>query len=428
MASHDNQTPSDSSRASDLAAILGASGKGTSRRRKVLRWVLGCLVVLLLAGSGVWMFSGSKTQVTYRSQTIERGDLSVVVTATGSVQPTESVDVSSELSGTIRKVNIDYNSPVKKGEILAELDKNTLEANLQSAEAKLTAAEANVAKAQSTADSTNAIFKRKTELVGRNISSTQELDDARFNYLSAVAARKSAQAEVLVAQADLRQAQVNLSRADILSPIDGVVLTRSVDPGATVAASLSAPVLFTLAGDLKRMELQVDVDEADVGQVAVGQMASFTVDAYPGQTFPAVIQSIRFASETVLNVVTYKAVLSVDNDKGLLRPGMTATADITVQAIKDALLIPNAALRFTPPDTAQQSRSLLSLFRPPRMGPRNRPAKDKAAGAAIWLLRNGTPVQVTMQPGASDGQFTAVTSGDVKEGDDVITDATARAR
>ncbi|MBB3133925.1 multidrug efflux pump subunit AcrA (membrane-fusion protein) [Rhizobium pisi] len=230
---------------------------------------------------------------------------------------------------------------------------------------------------------------------------------------------------MLASEADLQLAEVNLAKAKIVSPIDGVILTRSVNPGATVAASLSAPILFTIAGDLKKMELQVDVDEADVGHIAVGQKAKFTVDAYPDRTFPAEIEQIRFASEVVNNVVTYKAVLSVDNADLLLRPGMTATADVTVEAVKDTLMVPNAALRYAPAQAERRGRGIFGLFGPPRQRRDSGPALT-GAERRVWVLRDGRPTPVVIQVGSSDGQFTQVVSGDIKEHDALVTDATLR--
>lgn len=416
----------------DLATILAASGT----QRKGRRWrgrllVLG--LVLLAGGAAYYYYSGSaQSQYSYTTQPVKRGDLTVLVTATGSVQPTEQVDISSELSGTVRDVNVDYNSDVKAGEVLAVLDTNKLEADVKSSRAKVASAKANVVKAVADMQSADSSYQRYRNLVQSNVSTQQSLEDARFKYESAVATKDINEATVLSSEADLQLAEVNLAKAKIVSPIDGVILTRSVDPGATVAASLSAPVLFVIAGDLKQMELQVDVDEADVGQIAVGQKATFTVDAYPDRTFPAEIKQIRFASETTNNVVTYKAILSVDNADLLLRPGMTATADVTVEAVKDTLMVPNAALRYAPP-AAEASRGggLFGLFRPPRMGPRGgRQGGETLTGSKrrIWVLQAGKPAPVVIQVGSSDGQFTQVTSGDLKENAALIVDATAQTK
>jgi len=413
----------------DLAAILATSGQKQKRGRG--KWLLVLCLLLIGGGLGFYLYgSGDGQQFDYTTQAAKTGDLQVIVTATGSIQPTDQVDISSELSGTVRKVNVSYNSPVKAGEVLLELDTNRQEADVQSARAQLASARANVLKAKAEAASAKISFDRLTSLVSNRISSQQDLDAAKYAYDSAVASTDINEAAVLSAEASLRLAEINLSKLKIVSPIDGVVLTRDVDPGATVASSLNAPVLFTIAGDLKHMELQVAVDEADVGQVREGQEARFSVDAYPNRHFPAKIESVRFASETVNNVVTYKAILTVDNEDLLLRPGMTATSDITVQSVTGALLVPNAALRYSPSSTMQPRGSFLSrLFSPPR--PRgNRGARNDASAASrsVWVLRNGMPERVSVEMGATDGQFTVVKSPDLKDGDLLITEATARGR
>lgn len=412
--------------APDLAAILAASGTRRKKGRRIF-WPL-LLVIVGTGAAAAYFYAGSGgPRFDYTTQPAKTGDLAVIVTATGSVQPTDQVDISSELSGTVRKVNVTYNSTVKQGDVLAELDTNKQEADVQSARAQLASARANVLKAEAEAGSAKNTLDRLTGLVSNRISTQQELDAAKFAYDSALASKSVNEATVLSAEANLRLAEVNLSKLKIVSPIDGVVLTRDVDPGATVASSLNAPVLFTIAGDLRRMELQVAVDEADVGQVEKGQTAKFSVDAYPERNFPAKIQDVRFASETVSNVVTYKAILTVDNADLLLRPGMTATADITVQSVAGTLLVPNAALRYSPPETARARGSFLTrLFSPPR--PRGNRGGDAATtGRAVYVLRGETPQRVRVETGATDGQFTVVKSGEIKEGDRLVTDAAARA-
>lgn len=416
----------------DLAAALANNKR---RAKGPRRFLLPIATLLVCAGAfaGYSYWKGGDPTYIYTTQAAKKGDLSVVVTATGSVQPTDQVDISSELSGTVRKVNVTYNSPVKAGDVLAELDTNKLQADVQSARAKLASAKSNVTKAEADLSSARVKLERLKSLVTNQISSQQELDTAQYTYDSALATKEINESTVLSSEADLRLAEVNLAKAKIISPIDGVVLTRDVDPGQTVASSLSAPVLFTIAGDLRQMELQVSVDEADVGHVQEGQSATFSVDAYADQSFPAKIKTVRFASETVSNVVTYKAILSVDNSDLLLRPGMTATADITVESVKDALLVPNAALRYSPPisEEAQSGGMLSRLFRPPRPpGSGRKAAQEKDSthrqGRAVWVLRNGTPERVTIQTGATDGQYTIVNSGDLHEGDALITASTAR--
>lgn len=423
----DSSSPSGTSSQDELRTLLAQAG------RKRPRWKLRLLALMLILGGGYLAFTvlGRTESYSYSTQAVTKGDLSVLVTATGSVEPTVQVDVSSELSGTIREVLVDHNSTVKKGDVLARLDTDKLSAELKAKGAALSAALANVAKAEADEKSAAASLERLRALVSSRVSSKQDLESAEFSYLAAQAGRESAQADVSSAEAALELARLSLSKATILSPIDGIVLTRSVDSGATVAASLEAPTLFTIAGDLRQMEVQVSIDEADVGQVAVGQSATFTVDAFPDQRFPATITSIRYASETVNDVVTYKGILSVRNDEMLLRQGMTATADIVVQAVRASLLIPNAALRFSPPDTASVEESpsggggLFGMFRPPRRSPASTP-EPAGTGRMIWLLRDGAPLAVKVEIGASDGQNTAVVGGDIKEGDQVIVDATLR--
>ncbi|MBX4948352.1 efflux RND transporter periplasmic adaptor subunit [Rhizobium binae] len=410
----------------DLAAVLAASARQNRRSRWRGRLLILLILLAAVAAAAYFYLGRGQSEVSYTTQPAKRGDLTVLVTATGSVQPTEQVDISSELSGTVRDVNVDYNSMIKAGDVLALLDTNKLEADVKSSRAKVNSAKANVAKANADLESASTSLERLKSLVRSNVSTQQSLDDATYKYDSAVAAKQINEAEVLAAEADLQLAEVNLAKAKIVSPIDGVILTRSVNPGATVAASLSAPILFTIAGDLKKMELQVDVDEADVGKIAVGQKAKFTVDAYPDRSFPAEIEQIRFASEVVNNVVTYKAVLSVDNADLLLRPGMTATADITVEAVKDTLMVPNAALRYAPPQAERLGRGILGIFGPPRRRGGNSGEVLTGAQRRVWVLRNGRATPLVIRVGSSDGQFTQVVSGQLEENDALVTDATVR--
>ncbi len=410
----------------DLKMLLS----GAARKRP--RWGLRILslVILLAGGYFAYVFTSGGPSYSYTTAELKPGDVTVVVTATGSVEPTVQVDVSSEQSGTVRDVLVDFNSEVKKGDVLARLDTDKLSADSKAKEAALASSQAAVSKARADEKSAKAKLDRLTSLVSSRVSTQQDLDTAEFTYQAAQAARQSAEADVISAEAALEQAKLSLSKATIVSPIDGIVLSRNVDSGATVAASLEAPTLFTLAGDLRQMELQVSIDEADVGQVAVGQTATFTVDAFPDKRFPATITSVRYAAETVNDVVTYKGILSVRNDDLLLRQGMTATADIVVQAIKGGLLVPNAALRYAPPQTSADANAgggsgVFSLFRPPRMAPVSAP-EPKGSERTIWLLRDGQPVAVNIEIGPSDGQNTVVTKGDVKAGDKVITDSTLK--
>lgn len=411
----------------DIQAVLGLDAAPASRwtrYRKPLLTAAGLAALALL--SAYWLFGGNAGGVKYVTEPVTRGNLTVIVTATGSVQPTNKVDVSSELSGTVRKVFVDYNSPVKAGEVLAELDTDKLTATLNSSRAKLAVAEAKVVEVEATVLQTDRDLARHKALAGTQAVSTRDHDTAIAAHERALANLRSAKADIDVAKADLMLNETNLAKATIRSPINGVVLTRDVDPGQTVASTLQAPVLFSIAEDLKQMELQVNVDEADVGQVHVAQSASFGVDAFPDRKFPATIRDVRYASETIQGVVTYKAILKIDNSELLLRPGMTATAEIKVTEVKDALLIPNAALRYAPPAaTTTNSQSLLSRLLPGRPSFRAAsPRESTGRNRTVWVLRDGTPAQVKVVIGASDGKHTEVQSGELTAGQTVILDQT----
>lgn len=395
------------------------------RRRLLRRFAIGALIVALIAGGAFWYRQSTATSAatTYQTEQIERGRLVVTVTATGTIEPTTQVDVSSEMSGVVRSVNVDNNSLIKKGDVLAQLDVERLEAQLGRARATLEASEARLTDAQATVEERNRAYDRQVSLRKKGFSPEQDLEVARAARDRAVAAVTSAEADIAVAKADVHLQEIEISKSRIISPIDGIVLKRSVEPGQTVASSLQAPVLFTLAEDLKRMQLEAEVDEADIGSVATGQEASFTVDAYPGKNFAARIETLEFSPQTTDGVVTYKAILSVDNSELLLRPGMTATAQITVKELSDALTVPNAALRYEPPKQAErQSRSLLSalLPRPPRF---ENASKNEAVtnDRAVWVLKDGKPQRIPVTSGSTDGKRTEIVKGEIASGDDVIT-------
>lgn len=409
----------------DIEKILGIGKEHAApwfRRNRVA--IVAAAAALF--GLFVYMLFGASegNTVRYTTEPATRGDLIVIVTATGSVQPINTVDVSSELSGTIRKVLVDYNSSVKQGQALAELDTDKLQATVDSSEARVAAAEAKVGDAEATLDEMRLDFERKRELAGRSVASQHDLEAAKASYHRAIAAVKSAKADVAAAKADLKLNKTNLAKACICSPINGVVLSRNVEPGQTVASNLQAPVLFTLAEDLSKMEVQVDVDEADVGQVKEGQPATFTVDAYPDKVFNARIREVRYGSETVQGVVTYKAVLETENNQMLLRPGMTATAEIRVKELEDVVSIPNAALRFAPPATDDtDNRSLLRrmLPGPPRMR-RSSPKISTGPEREVYVLENGEAKKVAITIGPTDGRRTQVLKGEIAPDEPVIVD------
>ena len=413
----------------DLEAVLGLDKPKKSLRRltpTVLAAALVAAVLLyFLGGSG-----GSNNGVGYVTEPVTETDLTVTVTATGAVQPTNEVEISSELSGIVRTVLVDYNSAVTTGQILAELDTDKLQSTVDSSRAKLQAAKAKVSEAKATVLETKLERERQQMLVDKKVGATQQLETAEAAHQRALAAQESAEADAAAAAADLALNETNLSKAEIRSPITGVVLSRNVEPGQTVASSLQAPVLFTIAEDLTKMEVQVDVDEADVGNVREGQKATFTVDAYPDKKFEAEIRELRFGSEVVQGVVTYKAVLTADNSELLLRPGMTATAEIIAEQIDEALTVPNAALRFSPPEGSPNAdqRSFLQKIMPgpPRLRRPSSTQTPVTAERKVWVLAGGAPKEVGVKAGPSDGKRTQILEGDLKPGDAVIVDTTTK--
>ena len=400
-------------------------------KTKIIFLIIG---VPLIAGAvyGYTNFTKDPAANTeYRTVKAERGSLSSHVTANGTVNPVINVLVGSQVSGMIQKLYADYNTPVKKGQLLARLDLSRLQDAVAKSRASLVAAEAQVLQAQATVAEARAAlsrFRQVAELSGGKVPSKSEMDSAEANLKRAAASEASARASVTQARANLQSDETNLGKASIRSPIDGVVLARQVDPGQTVAASFQAPVLFTLAEDLAKMELQVDVDEADVGQVKAGQKAMFSVDAWPGRQYDAVITRVGFGSQVKDGVVSYLTVLEVDNGDLSLRPGMTGTAEITTLVRDNALLVPNAALRFTPASDAQPQKksggNVMSMMMPrmPRQAPRAS-AKDSDAAPSVWVLRDGQPVEIEIKTGASNGRSTEITGGALEAGMEVITEA-----
>jgi HlyD family secretion protein len=405
---------------------LDAKGRGKERRRKWTIW--GTILLLAVAGFGTWQwFDQAPAKIVYTSEAAAPRDLTIKVSATGTLQPLTQVDVSSELSGVVRSVEVDENQQVKKGDVLAVLDKTRIQAQIEGAKASVLAAEAQVEQAETTLADTSRTLERTQQLAVKGMAAKQALDTATADRDRAAAALSIAKANVAVAQANEKLQETDLAKSTIYAPIDGVVLTRSVDPGQTVASSFSAPVLFVIAEDLKRMQLEAAIDEADIGRVAKGQTGHFTVDAFPDQRFDAKISDIAYASVTTDNVVTYEAKLDVDNSKLLLRPGMTAAVDIVTRQADGVLTVPNAAFRYSPPARQAGSNrgfSLRDLFMPRFRRHRDRaePPATAEGMRAVYVLRDGHPQKVMVKPGDTDGEFTEILSG-LKEGDKVIIDS-----
>ena len=418
------------------AGLQDLLGVGAQRRwwQRTALWITLALLVLAAVGLVYWQRAKqSSAAPVYVTEPVRRGDLTLTVSANGTLQPTRTVNIGSELSGTVRRVAVDVNDPVKKGQVLVELDTAKLSAQILRSRASLASAHARQAQAAATVKEARAAFGRLQEvkrLSGGKVPSAAELDSGSATLERALADEASARASVQDATAALSTDETNLSKASITSPINGVVLTRTVDPGNAVAASLQAVTLFTVAEDLTKLQLQVNVDEADVGAVKVGQKASFTVSAYPVRPYPAKVTRVAFGATKTDNVVTYIAWMEVDNSDLSLRPGMTAVATITATERSDALLVPNTALRFTPPPAAQAKASsggVLSQLMPRMPQPQRRGARDVAGGAAgktrqVWVLEGGVAAAHSVTVGISDGRMTEVTGGDLAAGMQAITD------
>ncbi len=421
---------------------LGLIATGQFSRKM---WLGIIVLVLLVVGVGwYWLGTSKEVEMRYKTAPVKRMDLALTVSATGNVTPKDQVEVSSELSGILEDVYVDFNDKVTVGQKLAQLDTSKLNAtllqrksSLRSAKAQVKSAEANLEEAKLNYQYYQNVWKASA---GKH-PSQQVMDNTRVSLAKAEANLEQALANVDNAQAQLEFTESDLVKSTLVSPIDGVVLSRSAEPGQTVASSFSAPVLFLLARDLKAMELIVAVDEADIGVVEVGQKATFTVDAYRGRQFEAEITQIRLASSSEKNaatsssVVSYDTVLSVDNDDLALLPGMTAVSEIAVASAKDTLVIENAALRYQPAEgssaQAQQSRGITGALIPrfrrtgaKQAGEENAVSEQlQARDATLWVLRDDKPVEVAVKIGISNGAHTQIVSGDLAEGDLVISDA-----
>ena len=377
---------------------------GPGRGRLLFRAIVVAAVLAALGGALYWWTAPAQAPVAFTTAPVKRGDLTVEVSATGTLQPLIQVDISSELSGVVRSVNVDENDTVKKGDVLAELDTVRIVANVDRAEASVKVAQAQVGQAQTTLKESGQTLSRAQQLSDRGMVAQQALDTALAARDRAVSAVAVAEANLAIARAELKLQQADLQKSRIYAPVDGIVLTRSVDPGQTVASSLQAPVLFVLAADLRKMELKAAIDEADIGAVRPGQPSRFTVDAFPERRFDAEIRDISFASATTEGVVTYNARLDVDNGELLLRPGMTATVAVVTREASDVLTIPNAAFRYSPP--APQSRNGMepaaAFHAALRTTARRPPGGPRARRYARRLRAEGRPARSRARKGRFD--------------------------
>ena len=417
----------------DISTLLAEPGFKSWYRRPLV-WC-SMLLVLFIAGM-IWWWMARNAQnalPVYNTQAATRGNITLTVTANGTLQPIRSINIGSELSGTVLKVNVDVNDIVKKGEVLLVLDPAKLNDQILRSTATLDAAKSKVEQTSATVREATASMARLNEvaiLSAGKVPSKAELDTGRATLDRAKADDLSAQAGVNDAKAALSTDQITLSKASIKAPADGIILTRTVDPGNAVAASLQAVTLFTLADDLSKLRLLVYVDEADVGAVKVGQNATFTVSAYLSRKFPAKITRVGFGSTITDAVVTYLTYLDVDNTDMSLRPGMTATASIIAAQRNNVLLVPNTALRFMPGTASSATKPGMASSLIPHI-PGNTNRKSAAAGAStalakqLWVLRDKAAVAVAVPPGISDGHMTEITGGDLQAGMLVITDQTS---
>ena len=408
----------------DIHDTLGLTPRG--RRRRIGRWLFAALIIVALVGVGLRMRAAPAQSVSpYKTETVQKGALTVSVTATGELKPVTQVNIGTEISGVVESVDVDFNSTVTVGQTLAKVNTEKLEAQAAQARAALRSAEAKQQVSEATmaeAEADLARLQHVRELSGGRVPSKQEMDSQEATVKRAHADQASAAAQVAQSQASLNAIETDMKKAIIRSPISGIVLDRQVDPGQTVAASFQTPTLFTLAQDLTKMKLIIDVDEADIGNVRVGQAANFRVDAYPDRSFSSKVSEVRSTPKTSNGVVTYQTVLAVDNSERLLQPGMTATAEITVTHVADALLVPNAALRFTPPaaQQAQGGRGFSLLPRPPGLQRRDRSLDD--GQSRVWRVSGDRLEQVPVEIGPTDGRVTVLRSGELTDGAAVIVD------
>jgi HlyD family secretion protein len=401
----------------DVRKVIGATAPS---RWKRAAWIVAAIVAVLAVGMLVMRArrgAAANAAPAYELVAAKRADVRVTVTATGTLQAVTTVEVGAEVTGKLLSVRVDANDTVKKGQILAEIDPEQLRAAVDEASAQVASASAAIRLAKATRTETGLAAERAKQQAAEQLISKRDLESAVATAERAEASLQSATASATVANAGLKSALSRLDKTKIISPIDGIVLSRLVEPGATVTAGFTTPVLFKLAQDLTQMRLNVDIDESDIGRVREGLDATFTVDAFPDRTFPAKLYSLRNEPKTTSNVVTYSAVLSVDNAERLLRPGMTCTTTIVAETHKDVLVVPNAALRFAPPV-------------------KGGPGADtkKTAGVEgdhhekqrVFVLNSNVhpavPAAVPVRVGATDGLVSEIVSGEIQAGTEVITD------
>lgn len=390
----------------------------TSARARLPLMIVTILILAGVVAGIVWWKKPREAEVTFTTRPIDRGDIIVSATATGTLEPRRIVSIGAEISGKIDTVEVENNQQVTAGQILATFDTSTIKSSLELQNANLSGQDAAVRRSIAIYEQAQADEARTLTLVERGIVSRAEGEIATSSVVRAKADLDAARSNVARARASVTDVKTQLDKTVIVSPIDGVVLSRKVEPGQTVASSLQAPELFIVAEDLSRMKLNVWVDEADVGLVKAGQAATFTVSAWPGQTFDATVETLDLSPTNTDNVVTYTAVLAVENPEALLRPGMTANATIITGQQTDVLRVPNAALRWQPPVDDKKSGFNLQMGRRPRRG------GSTSGFGTVHILENGIPTSTRVQTGRTDGRFTEVSGENINQGTQVITGQT----
>jgi HlyD family secretion protein len=368
--------------------------------KKIL--IIGGIIIVIGIAAFI-LFRGNKNEPKFRFDKVARGDIEMAVTATGTVNPVTTVLVGTQVSGTIKDIYVDFNTPVKKGQLIALIDPALFEAQVNQAKANLFSAKANLEKAEAILIDAKRTMDRNKELFSKNLIAKSDLDTSETNYETAKASVSAAKSQVAQTEAALSLAETNFHYTRIVSPVGGIVVSRNVDVGQTVAASFQTPTLFSIAQDLTKMQIDTNVDEADIGKIKVGQDVEFTVDAYPDITFKGKVWQVRNAPITVQNVVTYDVVIIVGNPELKLKPGMTANVSIIISTKKDVVKIPNAALRFKPTE-----KSL--------------PVSEKK-GPGVWILEKDKPKRIPVSLGISDGNYTELLSEGIKEGQELIVES-----
>ena len=362
--------------------------------------LLGLLILVVVDVLVFFALKGRGNDIAFKTEKVVRGDIEETVSATGTLNPVGSVAVGTQVSGTVRDVYADFNSRVREGQLLAQIEPTPFDAQVQQAKASLAAAKASLEKARAKLLDARRTLTRHKELYAKSFISKSTLETSETNHEIAQAEAHEAEAQVAQAEAALRYATNNLMATRIRSPIDGVVVSRNVSVGQTVVASFQSPTLFVIARDLKKMQIDTKVEEADIGKVSVYQQAVFTVDTYPETVFRGMVSQIRNAPTLEQNVVAYDVIVMVDNPDLRLKPGMTANVSLIVASKKDVLMIPNSALRFKPPEGVK--------------------TRNEQKGPGVWILEDGLPRHIEVTAGISNGNYTEVVSGDLQEGQEVI--------